>query len=69
MPVDTIGCVEFSHINWADTNTNTLYSNPYSACATLETKCAGANNILLTAAKQILHCQEKHQKDVSTRRP
>ncbi len=66
MPVDTIGCVNFSHAEWSDLNTNTPVFKP-SFCVRGNGKQSvfGANDILLAVAKQILNFQEKYQKMIA----
>lgn len=59
-PVDTIGCVEFSHADWDDLDTPNPVFNPSFRIRgnNPKQKVAGASDILLAIAKQIFRYKE-----------
>lgn len=62
VPVDTVGCVEFSHAKWADLDTTTpLFIPSFCVRGLGKQKVLGANDILLAVAKQIIRYQEKQR--------
>lgn len=62
MPVDTIGCVEFSHADWADLDSNTpLFRPSFRVRSPAKQNVRGASDILLAMARQILRYREKIQ--------
>ncbi|KXV15195.1 hypothetical protein AD933_09440 [Acetobacter malorum] len=66
MPVDTVGCVEFSHADWADLDTTMpLFRPSFCVRGLSKQKVLGANDILLAVAKQIIHYQEKHKRKMA----
>lgn len=66
MPVDTIGCVEFSHAEWSDLDTHTPVFKPsFRVRGNGKQNVFGANDILLAVAKQILSFQTKYQKIIA----
>lgn len=68
MPVDTIGCVEFSHAEWSDLdkkNATPVFKPSFRVRGNGKQSVFGANDILLAVAKQILSFQEKYQKMIA----
>lgn len=62
MPVDTVGCVKFSHADWADLDTRKpLFRPSFCVPGSGKQKVLGANDIMLAVAKQIMHCEEKRR--------
>lgn len=66
MPVDTVGCVEFSHAEWDNLNTDKPVFKP-SFCVrggATELRVRGANDILLAVSKQVINYQKKWTQQV-----
>lgn len=65
IPVDTVGCVEFSHAEWADLNTDKPVFKPsFCVRGIAKPRTKGASDILLAVSKQVINYQKKWTEQV-----
>lgn len=65
MPVDTVGCVEFSHAEWANLNTDKPVFKPsFCVRGIAKPRVRGANDVLLAVSKQVINYQKKWTQQV-----